>query len=234
MNLFARGNTNDGGGFDIRLYHFVAGATFGYPSLFRNFTDEVIPPLADYGTGSGTGMLYVAGSRRCRRRTATRCIRSIGARNAIYRHPLTPKGATFTVGQEPFVTVAAADRHGGRRPLAAVRGELARRTVPLRRREDRLSRPADAPAARRRRRAPDRRRPPPMRDSWSSSSPTTRCISRFAQQALLRRGRSAERISLLERGSPARGFGRRPVAAIFTLKQLGGADAHAGAREGGW
>ena len=59
LNLFARGNTNDGGGFDIRLYHFVAGATFGYPSLFRNFSNEVVPPIADYGTGSGTGMLYV-------------------------------------------------------------------------------------------------------------------------------------------------------------------------------
>ena len=79
MNLFARGNTNDGGGFDIRLYHFVAGATFGYPSLFRNFSDEVVPPLADYGTGSGTGMLYVH-DLRCRRRTATRCTQWTGAR----------------------------------------------------------------------------------------------------------------------------------------------------------
>lgn len=59
LNLFARGNTNDGGGFDIRLYHFVSGMTVGYPSLFLNFSDEVVPPIADYGTGSGTGMLYV-------------------------------------------------------------------------------------------------------------------------------------------------------------------------------
>ena len=33
LNLFARGNTNDGGGFDIRMYHFAAGATYGYPSV---------------------------------------------------------------------------------------------------------------------------------------------------------------------------------------------------------
>ncbi len=59
MNLFARGNTNDGGGWDIRLNHFVAGANYGYPSLFKNFADEIVPPLADYGGGFGPGMLYV-------------------------------------------------------------------------------------------------------------------------------------------------------------------------------
>ena len=59
MNLFARGNTNDGGGFDIRLYHFVAGARYGYPSLFRNFTDEVSRRSPTTAAGSGTGMLYV-------------------------------------------------------------------------------------------------------------------------------------------------------------------------------
>jgi putative membrane-bound dehydrogenase-like protein len=104
MNLFARGNTNDGGGFDIRLYHFVSGATFGYPSLFRNFANEVVPPLADYGTGSGTGMLYVhdAGLPA----PYGDALYSVDwGRGAIFRHPLQPKGATFTVQQEPFLTV---------------------------------------------------------------------------------------------------------------------------------
>ena len=31
----------------------------GYPSLFHNFPDEIVPPLADYGGGSGSGMLFV-------------------------------------------------------------------------------------------------------------------------------------------------------------------------------
>ena len=104
MNLFARGNTNDGGGFDIRLYHFVAGATFGYPTLFRNFSDEVVPPIADYGTGSGTGMLYVhdAGLPA----PYGDALYSVDwGRNAVFRHPLQPKGSTFAVKQEDFVTV---------------------------------------------------------------------------------------------------------------------------------
>jgi hypothetical protein len=53
LNLFARGNTNDGGGFDIRMYHFVVGATFGYPSLFRNFSDEVVPLSKGEGADEG-------------------------------------------------------------------------------------------------------------------------------------------------------------------------------------
>ena len=60
MNVFTRDNTNDGGGWDIRLNHFVdRRSSYGYPSLFRNFADEVVPPLADYGGGSGHRLLYV-------------------------------------------------------------------------------------------------------------------------------------------------------------------------------
>ena len=102
LNLFARGNTNDGGGWDIRLNHFVAGARYGYPSLFRNFSDEVVAPLADYGGGSGTGMLFVQdpglpapfGD----------ALYSVDwGTNFIYRHPLQPRGASFTAGQEVFL-----------------------------------------------------------------------------------------------------------------------------------
>ena len=80
MNLFARGNTNDGGGWDIRLNHFVAGANYGYPSLFRNFADEVVAPLADYGGGSGSGMLYVHDPGLPGASSATPSTRSTGAR----------------------------------------------------------------------------------------------------------------------------------------------------------
>src|SRR5512145_2447946 len=105
LNLFARGNTNDGGGFDIRLHHFVAGAAYGYPALFRNFSDEVLPPLADYGTGSGTGMLYVHDSGLPQPYGDTLYSVDWG-RNAVFRHALKAKGATFTVDQEPFLETA--------------------------------------------------------------------------------------------------------------------------------
>ncbi len=104
LNLFARGNTNDGGGFDIRLYHFVAGATFGYPTLFRNFSDEVVPPLADYGTGSGTGMLYVHDS--ALPAAFGNTLYSVDwGKNAVYQHALQPKGATFSATQSEFIGV---------------------------------------------------------------------------------------------------------------------------------
>ena len=102
LNLFARGNTNDGGGWDIRLNHFVEGAKYGYPSLFRNFGDEVIAPLADYGGGSGTGMLFIQDPGLPAPFGDTLYSVDWGT-NFVYRHPLQPRGATFTAGQEVFL-----------------------------------------------------------------------------------------------------------------------------------
>jgi len=59
MNMFARDNTNDGGGWDIRLHHFSGLEHHGYPYLYKNFHDEHIQPLADYGGGSGCGAMYL-------------------------------------------------------------------------------------------------------------------------------------------------------------------------------
>ena len=55
MDLFARDNTNDGGGWDVRLHHFSGLEDHGYPRLYKNFGEEHIQPLADYGGGSGCG-----------------------------------------------------------------------------------------------------------------------------------------------------------------------------------
>ena len=79
LNLFARGNTNDGGGFDIRLYHFVAGATFGYPTLFRNFSRRGRAADRRLRHRVGHAACCTSTTRDCRRRTATRSTRSTGA-----------------------------------------------------------------------------------------------------------------------------------------------------------
>ena len=221
LNLFARGNTNDGGGFDIRLYHFVAGASFGYPTLFRNFSDEVIPPIADYGTGSGTGMLYVHDSGMPA--PYGDALYSIDwGRNAVYRHALQPKGATFGVTQEPFVTVPRptdmaidgsahlylASWEGGQFRYAGENvGYLARLTHQKAARAT----PVDLASA------------TDARIAELIAAPNL-VTSRAAQSALLRRGRSAARIALLERRAASGPLHGR-VAALFTLKQLAGADA---------
>jgi putative heme-binding domain-containing protein len=221
LNLFARGNTNDGGGFDIRMYHFVAGATFGYPALFRNFSDEVVPPIADYGTGSGTGMLYVhdAGLPA----PYGDALYSVDwGKNAVFRHALQPKGSTFAVTQEEFVTVPRptdmaidgssqlylASWDGGQFRYA---GENVGYLVRLSHQSVKPTPPVDLSAA------SDAR----LVELVGSANLV---LSRAAQAAVLRRGRSAERVAMLERRAGSGTLHGR-VAAIFTLKQLAGADA---------
>ena len=59
LDLFARDNTNDGGGWNTRLHHLCELADFGYPHRYRHFGHEHMQSLADYGPGAGTGMCYV-------------------------------------------------------------------------------------------------------------------------------------------------------------------------------
>ena len=197
LNLFARGNTNDGGGWDIRLNHFVAGANVRLPGA--------VPQFRRRGH---------AAARRLRRR--------LGHRHAVRRRPGLPAGygdALYSVdwgtqhhlpppadaerldvhGRAGAVPDgAAADGHGRRRRLAALRwpaGAAGSSAMPARRR---LRRAADAAGA----------KPSPpcpilarlMMRGWSDwSARRTWCHRRFAQQEMLRRGRTAERIGLLEK-----------------------------------
>ena len=59
LDLFARDNTNDGGGWDVRFHHFSGLEDHGYPRLYKNFPEEHVKPLADYGGGSGCGSVYL-------------------------------------------------------------------------------------------------------------------------------------------------------------------------------
>ncbi len=59
MNVFTRDNTNDGGGWNIRFSHQVQSGEYGYPVLFKHFTDKIIPVLVDVGGGSGIGALFM-------------------------------------------------------------------------------------------------------------------------------------------------------------------------------
>ncbi len=102
MNIFTRDNTNDGGGWDVRLSHVIPTAQMGYPSLFTNFNDEIVQPLADYGGGSPCGSLYLQepGFPEGFGDSLYTCE---WGRSMIYRHPLTANGAGFKAGQEPFI-----------------------------------------------------------------------------------------------------------------------------------
>lgn len=102
LDIFARDNTNDGDGWDIRLHHFTGLSEHGYPSLFKHFKGEFIEPLADYGGGSGCGALFLSepgfpdGFNKA-------LYTADWGREWVYRHHVTPDGATFKADQSEFV-----------------------------------------------------------------------------------------------------------------------------------
>lgn len=90
MDMFARDNTNDGGGWDVRLHHFTGSDDHGYPRLYKNFADECVRPLADYGGGSdavpftSTSRAWNAGIKHRSPPTGERV-------GCLYRHSVTPR-----------------------------------------------------------------------------------------------------------------------------------------------
>lgn len=105
MNIFTRGNTNDGGGWNIRFIHNIQSGEYGYPVLFKNFTNEIIPALADLGGGSGTGALFFheAGWPDKYNHVPMMCD---WGRNHLYIHRVAADGASFIQSEEQFIEVS--------------------------------------------------------------------------------------------------------------------------------
>ena len=102
MNIFTRDNTNDGGGWNIRFSHQLQSGEYGYPLLFKHYTEEIIPALVDVGGGSGTGSLYLNDHRWPDAYNNTPLMADWG-RSYLYKHPVTADGPTFTQTEEPFI-----------------------------------------------------------------------------------------------------------------------------------
>ncbi|HZJ17112.1 MAG TPA: HEAT repeat domain-containing protein [Chthoniobacteraceae bacterium] len=103
LDLFTRDNTNDGGGWDVRLSFVPPGAHMGYPTLFVNFPEDHLQPLADYGGGSPCGALWLDEPG-----LPSGLFTVEWGRNAIMRHTLKPKGAGWEVdgpkhGEEEWI-----------------------------------------------------------------------------------------------------------------------------------
>ncbi len=101
LDMFARDNTNDGKGWNTRLHHFVQYANHGYPKFYHNFKDEMLTPLADYGGGSGTGGLYMDEPNfpEGYGQALYTCDWTTGK---FHRHPLKPFEANFVADQDVF------------------------------------------------------------------------------------------------------------------------------------
>jgi putative heme-binding domain-containing protein len=102
MNIFTRGNTNDGGGWNIRFSHQIQSSEYGYPVLFKHFTDEIIPALIDVGGGSGTGALYMDDPTWPEKYNRVPMMADWG-RNQLYIHRVTADGASFKQKEEEFI-----------------------------------------------------------------------------------------------------------------------------------
>lgn len=102
MNIFTRGNTNDGGGWNIRFIHQIQSGEYGYPVLFKHFTDEIIPALIDVGGGSGTGALFMDDPHWPAAFNQVPMMADWG-RNELFIHRVKPDGASFTQQEEAFI-----------------------------------------------------------------------------------------------------------------------------------
>ena len=102
LNLFTRDNTNDGDGWNIHFHHQIQSAEHGYPLLFKNFTNEIIPALGDLGGGSGTGALFLDEPTWPEKYNRIPMMCDWG-RNQIYLHRLAVDGPSFTQKPEPFI-----------------------------------------------------------------------------------------------------------------------------------
>ena len=226
MNLFTRDNDdNRPGGWDIRVSHLIQGAYYGYSQHYANFTDEIMPPLGQFGGGSGTGNLYLQDERWPEKYRNVLYTGDWG-RSEVYRHTLRPNGPTFDLTQEVFLKFprpTGIDVDGsGRLYVASWRGGEASNYVG----------PNVGFVARI---TPQGLKPtlfPNLREVEFSelmrylSGPNA--VARLhSQREILRRGRSAEATAALvklasEVGMPMEGR----VAAVLTLKQLDGTDSH--------
>src|SRR5262245_59602801 len=226
MNLFTRDNDdNRAGGWDIRVSHLMQGAYYGYSQHYANFPEEIMPPLGQFGGGSGAGTIFLQDERWPEKYRNVLFTGDWG-RSEVYRHELSRSGPTFDLKQEVFLTFprpTGIDIDGsGRLYVASWRGGEASTYVG----------PNVGFVARV---IPRGLKPAPFPDLKQAdlaglvrllSGPNA--VARLhGQREILRRGRGAEATEALLRlasdaGAPPEGR----VAAVFTLKQLDGKDSH--------
>ena len=225
LDLFARDNTNDGKGWNTRFHHHTALADHGYPRLYKNFAEETVGFLADYGGGSGTGALWLSepGFPGAWGETLFTCDWTTGT---VHHHPLTAFEATYVARQETFHKVAHAididvdgssrlyvadwraggyDYRGPGKPQGMIQQVVAKGVAPNRYVDVAKASPADL-----------------VRLLASPSA-----VQRLeASRRILDLRLTAQAPAVLALAADAKASLHPRVAAIFTYKQLLGADAN--------
>jgi putative membrane-bound dehydrogenase-like protein len=226
MNLFTRDNDdNRAGGWDIRVSHLIQGAYYGYSQHYANFPDEIMPPLGQFGGGSGVGTLYLQDERWPEKYRSVLYSADWG-RSEVYRHELRPNGPTFDLKQEVFLRIprpTGIDLDGsGRLYVASWRGGEASTYVGpnvgfIARVTPHGWKPTPFPNLRQADLAQ-------LLDILTGPNSVARL---HCQREILHRGRNPESTKALvklasDTAAPLEGR----VAAIFALKQLDGTNSH--------
>jgi putative membrane-bound dehydrogenase-like protein len=225
MNLFTRDNDdNRAGGWDIRVSHLIQSAYYGYSQHYANFPDEIMPPLGQFGGGSGTGTIYLQDER------WPKIFRNVlftgdWGRSEVYRHALNLHGPTFDLKQEVFLKLprpTGIDMDAsGRLYVASWRGGEASNYVGpnvgfIARVVPRGLKPATS----------SNLREADLAGLVAQLSGPNTVARLHSQREILRRGRNADTTAaLVKLASDAKARTEGRVAAIFALKQFDGKDA---------
>lgn len=213
MNLFTRGNTNDGGGWNMRFIHEIQTGRYGYPKLFKRYTSEIIPALVDVGGGSGTGAMFFEEPGWPAKYNDVPMMCDWG-RGQLFIHRVEPDGPSFTQKQEEFIKcgrITDVDCDGSGRlfigswsnsGFSGGNGGYVARVVPKGWKYQAF---------------PDlrKRNPVDLANLLTTPSAKTRL---HAQQEILRRGGAGKEV--LAVATDKRLARKARVAAIYTLKQL--------------
>jgi putative heme-binding domain-containing protein len=105
LDIIARDNTNDGGGWDVRMHYFTGLGDHGYPSRFVSYSDEIIQPIAEYNGGSGVGATWLDEPGIPAAWNDAAYTGDYG-RTGFYRQSASRNGATVTISNEKFLTMS--------------------------------------------------------------------------------------------------------------------------------
>ncbi len=219
MNMYTRGNTNDGGGWNMRFIHEIQTGQYGYPKLFKRYTSEIIPALVDVGGGSGTGAMFFDEPGWPEKYNDVPMMCDWG-RGQLFIHRIKPDGPSFTQEQENFIKcgrITDVDCDGSGRLFIGSwsnsgfkggTGGYVARVVPKGWKYQAF---------------PDlrKRNPVDLANLLSTPSAKTRL---HAQQEILRRGGAGKEVLAVAVDKKQNPKSR--VAAIYTLKQLLGTKSH--------